>query len=502
MRSFYDRVHDFLTNKKDMKRKIFPRDFEPYYPIGIQPCPMYVDVANRIYDRTKDMELDLPDDDRLKREIAINAAIYYEDKMSGIGLWNAFVARHQRTYHRSLPFFDDYSKLYKDDVNLQEVQLLIWIVISRNFADRFLNPVAMGTLAADSIMAALSEDDEVEVNDALYDFVYNKANTSDYFRLKPVLFWLRRSYLMHHPLSEDEFENLEEDSRKLFNRKESYYNAETLFSMSVEIGPMAAPAHSWLADMFFENGMRKEAEKLMRLSYCRQDVYEVLSYNHEYAMLLSTKGESYKVIPPSLHLFEKSKYVVTGLVKYGNRDWETNGFMIETDKEAYEKVSEHQKTLDNSYVHAYPIYMERTKGKRLAFFENILQLEDWLQTVAPEVNPNMVTRKLPAGSQVAFVSKKAGIVFAPNVVHAIKCKDNPYYKKCDARQMQSEVMNAVINVWAMHPELLNYLLDNNMIQDGDISAMSPSRDGKNLFTQNIDFIARNHRRHLYHDHDY
>lgn len=68
--------------------------------------------------------------------------------------------------------------------------------------------------------------------------------------------------------------------------------------------------------------------------------------------------------------------------------------------------------------------------------------------------------------------------------------------------MQSEVMNAVINVWTMHPELLNYLLDNNMIQDGDISAMSPSRDGKKLFTQNIDFIARNHRRHLYHDHDY
>lgn len=237
MRSFYDRVHDVLTNKKDMKRKIFPRDFEPYYPIGIQPCPMYVDVANRIYDRTKDMELDLPDDDCLKREIAINAAIYYEDKMSGIGLWNAFVARHQRTYHRSLPFFDDYSKLYKDDVNLQEVQLLIWIVISRNFADRFLTPVAMGSFAASSIMAALSEDDVVEVNDALYDFVYNKA----------------------------------------------------------------------------------------------------------------------------------------------------------------------------------------------------------------------------------FVSKKADIVFAPNVVHAIRCKDNPYYKKCDARQMQSEVMNAVINVWAMHPELLNYLLDNNMI---------------------------------------
>lgn len=54
----------------------------------------YVDVANRIYERIKSMDLDLPGSNDLKKEIAINAAIYFEDKMSGIGLWNAFVARH------------------------------------------------------------------------------------------------------------------------------------------------------------------------------------------------------------------------------------------------------------------------------------------------------------------------------------------------------------------------------------------------------------------------
>lgn len=40
-----------------MKRTIFPYDFSPYYPIGIQPCPMYVDVANRIYDRMKNKDI-------------------------------------------------------------------------------------------------------------------------------------------------------------------------------------------------------------------------------------------------------------------------------------------------------------------------------------------------------------------------------------------------------------------------------------------------------------
>gem|GEM_PF-6838108 len=35
-----------------MKRTIFPNDFSPHYPMGILPCPMYVDVANRIYPKS------------------------------------------------------------------------------------------------------------------------------------------------------------------------------------------------------------------------------------------------------------------------------------------------------------------------------------------------------------------------------------------------------------------------------------------------------------------
>lgn len=171
-----------------MKRTLYTYDFAPYYPMGILPCPMYVDVANRIYDRIKDMELKFPHADELKKEIAINAAIYYEDKMSGIGLWNVFVAKHMLAYLRALPFFDDYDVLCKDDVNTKEIELLVWLVLSRNFDDRFLNPLVMGEYTADIIMKVFSEDDEVEVNEALYDYIYNKDTANDYFKLKHVLF--------------------------------------------------------------------------------------------------------------------------------------------------------------------------------------------------------------------------------------------------------------------------------------------------------------------------
>lgn len=485
-----------------MKRRIFPNDFRSYYPIGIMPCPMYVDVANRIYERIKSLDLDLPGSDDLKKEIAINVAIYFEDKMSGIGLWNAFVARHQLAYSRALPFYDDFDELDKDDVNAKEVELLIWLVLSRNFDDRFLNPLAMGEEGANLIMEILTEEDEVEVNEGLYDYIYNAGTANDYFKLKHVLIWFRRSYLLCSPLSDERFEEILETYSRQFTQSEAIYYAESTFSMTTEIGPMAFLPHLWLADMYYENNMRDESEKLIQMKFCQQDIFEVTDADSKYAVLKDSKGDAYRLKNVYPDVFRKGSYVYTSLVKYAENDWEINGVVFNSHREVYERMCEQKQQLAISYERAYPLYMERTGGKRLSFFENTAQLKDWLKIISPELDMTEVCHRLPSGSMVAFISKKAGIVFAPGTVHAIKCKDNPYYNKCDVRTMQSETMDAVINIEATHPELLGYLLENNMLQDGDLSYSFPSDLGKEIFTHNIDFIARNHRRHHYHDHDY
>lgn len=50
--------------------------------------------------------------------------------------------------------------------------------------------------AAKVIMEVLTEDDEVDVNDGLYDYIYDHDKANDYFKLKHILIWLRRSYLL------------------------------------------------------------------------------------------------------------------------------------------------------------------------------------------------------------------------------------------------------------------------------------------------------------------
>ena len=485
-----------------MKRTIFPQDFSQYYPIGIQPCRMYVDVANRIYDKIRDVDINLPDANKLKKEIAINAAIYFEDKMSDIGLWNAFVNKHMLTYQRPLPFFDDFKVLDKNEVNVKEVELLIWLVLSRNFSNRFLNPLAMGEYTANIIMEVLNEDDDVDINDSLYDYIYNTDKANDYFKLKPVLIWLRQSYLLYSPLSEERFEECLFRYSTITKKSDAVYYAETFFSMDSEIGPMAVLPHLWLADMYFGHNMQKEAKNLTNLEYCLPDMFEVIEADATYTVLKNSKDEEYRLKNEYSDIFRKGAYLYSALVKYANNDWEINGGVLSSTKENYDKMRMRQAELKKSYELAYPLYMKRTGGKRLAFLENIQQLQEWLKKISPEMDMTEVCDHLPSGPQVAFISKKAGIILAPNIIHAIKCSDNPYYRKCDAQTLQQESIVAIINTEAVHPELLHYLLDNDMLQDADLSKNFPSELDKNIFKRNIDFIARQYRRHLYHDHDF
>ena len=463
---------------------------------------MYVDVANRIYDRIKKIRIRLPNAGKLKKEIAINVAIYYEDKMSDIGLWNAFVHKHSLAYAHPLPFFDDFPALDKNDVNAKEVELLIWLVLSRNFDDRFLNPLAMGEDAANIITKILTEEDEVDVNDSLYDFIYNSDTANDYSKMKHVLIWLRRSYLLWSPLSEDRFEDYLDTYLELFSKGEALHYAETSFSMNCEIGPMAELPHLWLADMYLENNMQKESKKLRNLRYCQQDIFEVTDADSENAALKSSKDEVYKLKNVYPDVFSKDSYICTALVKYADNDWEINGVLFNSKKDEYDQMHERQEELRLSYEIAYPLYMKRTEGKRLAFFKNTKELKEWLTRISPEWDMTEVCHQLPSGPQVGFISEKAGVICAPNIIHVIKCSYNPYYGKCDARTLQNETMDALINTEVTHPELLHYLLENNMLQDGDLSCSYPSELGKLIFTRNIDFIARQHRRHLYWDHDF
>lgn len=150
--------------------------------------------------------------------------------------------------------------------------------------------------------------------------------------------------------------------------------------------------------------------KLRNLKYCQQDMFEVTNANSEYAVLKSSKDEEYKLKNVYSDVFYKGSYICTALVKYADKDWEINGVLFNSKKEMYDKMHERQAELRYSYEHAYPLYMKLAEGKRLAFFKDTTQLQEWLNKVTDGMDTTEVCRHLPSGPQVGFISEKAGII--------------------------------------------------------------------------------------------
>src|SRR5210317_1418816 len=61
---------------------------------------------------------------------------YFEDVISGAGLWRAFTAQVYELYGTYLPFYDlnpdDY---YPDEINIEDISFLIWYFISMTHYD-------------------------------------------------------------------------------------------------------------------------------------------------------------------------------------------------------------------------------------------------------------------------------------------------------------------------------------------------------------------------------
>lgn len=108
--------------------KIFPKDWLQLHPYT-KSTPVdsyYTGVANRIYDLFVQTELINSFEGTETQQISMRMAAYFEDVISGLNIWRAFITTYKELYGNYLPFYtpDDY--YYDDEVNLEDVRFLIW----------------------------------------------------------------------------------------------------------------------------------------------------------------------------------------------------------------------------------------------------------------------------------------------------------------------------------------------------------------------------------------
>lgn len=125
--------------------KIFPKEWLQLHPYQ-QSSPVdsyYTGIANRIYDILIQTELINSFEGDESKQISIRMAAYFEDVISGTGIWRTFILKNKEVHDKYVPFYTIDDHYYDDEVNQEDVRFLIWHYTQQYHGERkgtFVNP--------------------------------------------------------------------------------------------------------------------------------------------------------------------------------------------------------------------------------------------------------------------------------------------------------------------------------------------------------------------------
>lgn len=125
--------------------KIYPKDWlqlHPYKQSG--PTDLYyTGIANRIYNMMEQTRLANSFEKDEVLQISMRMAAYFEDVISGLNIWRAFIIAYKEMYGKQLPFYTPDHHYYDDEVNYEDIRLLLWHYTQQYHGVRkstFVNP--------------------------------------------------------------------------------------------------------------------------------------------------------------------------------------------------------------------------------------------------------------------------------------------------------------------------------------------------------------------------
>ena len=114
--------------------KLYIKDWLAIHPyIQQQTTDRYfVDLANRLYSTCTIREIP----ESIKKKLCLYTAAYFEDVISGLGLWQAFIKKHLELYDTSLPFYTIRPDYIKDEINEEDYDGKAFSLVVHNEGER------------------------------------------------------------------------------------------------------------------------------------------------------------------------------------------------------------------------------------------------------------------------------------------------------------------------------------------------------------------------------
>ena len=368
------------------------------YNAPLQSDYYYLKLCNEIYNMLRDD--DFPDEviaitDEQKKNMACFITGYFEDVISGPGLWKAFITQVSELYGTYLPFFDpDPEEYYPDEINPEDIHFLLWYYISMVYSGDIITSPSIYELSGHSerIFEILEREYEVAPENFNLKQLFNVSpEEDDFFMIKEKLKWIMLDSWLHHFLGEeleemtddllsgDEEEPLPEESQAMY-----LYDTVDTFVLSRHTPLLARQGKEWLAyalgkdhplyESLLEMGEKKSGFYLYMGTEGDKLLFEHIATGTE-LRVTSRSMEVPKGTEPGRSIS------FAGFVKWRGEWWFSGsqlGWGYETDLIRKEKESEKSKMLfgkdpaiqreENRQL--YRSFLKFNKGKPLAFVES------------------------------------------------------------------------------------------------------------------------------------
>lgn len=431
------------------------------------------------------------------KKIAVNVVMYFEDIVSGTGIWNGFTDKVKELYGRRLPFYDvDENNYFQDEPNFEDIKLIVWYTMLEVHHGKIGNPENPFLEQMADVAYSVLEDhyETVPENDELKNYLCTPENFDDFYKMRDVLKWLCYGcYLTYIP---NIVEHLFAAAREFAHSTQmymdpAYYQVESLMVYSQEIGPLQLLPQQWLGMILRAAGNEKAAKDVEAqrvIDYQPNKIVAVDDANNW--TFEATDGETFKVLESELNFpveeCRDRKVVIGSFVEYRG-EWHLNGGCAWS-----ESLDDYNSIHDDKVGHdkLHPVYDKLVKengGSRLFYFADTAALKKFVLENMPfddEVKKNF---SLPEGHEkiALFVPEDYDdFQIFPDGALCIKDERNPYYNEKWAR---NQSLNFVLSVGH---DMRTYLISNGMLPDATINSSKGVERGNEIVQQNFDFITR------------
>jgi len=460
----------------------------------------YAAIATTVYQVLKDAGLqeEIFKTDEMMRRAAMSLTGLFEDIISGIGTWDLVVSESIRRYGRVLPFYGA-SGYERGEINLQDVQLLLWDLCQSCREKSVLNPENPGLFSVAKLIFDIfdAEYESAPENTQLKDFLKDPEIGEDYWAVRFRLEWLLQSSFINHrfmselPAVIDEVKRSSAMDDVGLERAVYAHQVNQLFNFRSNLLSMRCP------------------EILSRICGCDPDgkiaamrLLPLVSYRYksvsdrQLSLCREADKKLFEVELDSFDYLETDSFtpdvtsIICSMVNFGEQ-WYQAGILsvLPSGRQLSEEELADQRMmlLSKASEDLQKKALKALGGKDFALFPSFQKLREFVKsTMGIQIEKAPDSDFAPEGQYILTFDSRTGLALSHGFCHCIATDENPWYDKAKA---DKDAIGMIVEPRATTYEFTCYLLDHDLLPDARLESIHGPEYGRRFVKDNAQFLA-------------